>query len=390
MRVGQKIYLDYQASTPVASEVLAGMIPYFKDDFGNPHSSDHALGWSAGRAIEQARYSVAELIGAGPDEVFFTSGATESINSVFHAVSRSRGERRTKILVSAIEHSCVLAAARAYADLLGLSVEVVPVDSAGIVDVECFRSMLDDSVLLVAIMAVNNEIGTLQRISELSNYAHEHGALFFCDAAQAPLVSRIDVDAWGVDYLSLSAHKIYGPKGIGCLYVRRELIGAFQPLLHGGGQQNGVRPGTLPTPLCVGFGLAADLVLERRTLDYEDLVNKRRFFITCLHNRSVRFSLNGAQGELVHPGCISITFHGVDAHSVLMKLSPVLCASVGSACSSGFIEGSHVLRAIGLSAEAVAGTLRISLGRYTDLGQLEESAELLASAITTITGAPHD
>lgn len=381
MRVDGKIYLDYQASTPVDPEVLTGMLPYFTHEFGNPHSSDHAFGWSAGRAIDRARRSVAALIGADCEEIFFTSGATESINYVFHAICRGRVLQRTKILVSAIEHSCVVNAAHSYAKFFDLTVEQVPVSAQGIVDIERYRSMLDDTVALVAIMAVNNEIGTIQSISELSSFAHEHGALFFCDAVQAPLAIEIDVETWGVDFLSLSAHKMYGPKGVGALFLRKELAGELHPLMYGGGQQDGVRPGTLPTPLCVGFGLAADAIIARQAADYEDLLYKKNYFVSCLRDLSICFTLNGAQGSLCHPGNISITFHGVDAHSLLTKLQPTLCASVGSACTSGFIESSHVLRSIGLSGDAAASTLRISLGRYTDLDQLKESAELLCVAI---------
>lgn len=381
MRVSGKIYLDYQASTPVDAEVLEAMLPYFTHDFGNPHSSEHALGWSASAAIERARRSVSDLIGADEGELFFTSGATEAVNHVINTVSRSPRAGRNKILVSAIEHSCVLNAAEAYAKFFGLTVERVPVTSSGLVDVKSYKSMLNDSVALVAIMAVNNEIGTIQPISELSEYAHAHGAFFLCDAVQAPLAINVDVSDWGVDFLSLSAHKLYGPKGIGALYVRNELIGELAPLIYGGGQQGNVRSGTLPTPLCVGFGLAADFLVAQRSKERSELARQKEYFVSCLRRLSIRFSLNGAQGDQCHPGNISITFDGVDAHSLLTKLQPVLCASTGSACSSGFIEQSHVLRAIGLGLSEAASTVRISLGRYTDDAQLKESAFLISRAI---------
>lgn len=381
MRVSGKIYLDYQASTPVDSDVLSGMLSYFTHDFGNPHSSEHALGWSAAAAIDRARSSVASLIGANAEELFFTSGATESINHVIHAVCRSRPLDRTKILVSAIEHSCVLRAAEAYAECFGLTVELIPVRSSGLVDIERYRSMLDSSVALVAVMAVNNEIGTVQPIPKLSELAHFHGAYFFSDAVQAPLALKVDVEAWGVDFLSLSAHKLYGPKGVGALFMRSGLSAELFPLMHGGGQQEGVRPGTLPTPLCVGFGLAAESVISRYSEDYNQLLYKKDYFIASLKNHRVAFSLNGIQGELCHPGNISVNFHGVDAHSLLTKLQPLLCAATGSACSSGFIEQSHVLRSIGLDEASAASTLRVSIGRYTDLLQLEESAAYFSAAI---------
>ncbi|WFC63605.1 cysteine desulfurase [Pseudomonas sp. REST10] len=382
MRVDGKIYLDYQASTPLDAACLEAMLPFFTHDFGNPHSTDHALGWSAAAAIDLARLSVAKLIGASPEEVFFTSGATESNNHIIQTVARATG--RSKILVSAVEHKSVLAAANAAAKFWGMEVHFIPVDSSGLVNLECYKAMLDQDVALVSIMAVNNEIGTIQPIPDLVKAAHAVGALFLCDAAQAPTGIDIDVYSWDLDFLSLSAHKLYGPKGIGALYVRSDLLVDLEPLIYGGGQQGGVRSGTLSTPLCVGFGAAADLICEDSFLDRSALNLRKSHFLEVIKSNSVSYVLNGVQGEYCHPGNISVRFLGVDASSLLLRLQSYICASTGSACNSGFINQSHVLRAIGLSEDESSNTVRFSFGRFTDSSQVEEAAYLICNAIKKV------
>lgn len=384
MRLKDKIYLDYQATTPTGQGIVDAMLPYFSEEFGNPHSTDHLLGWASAAAIDRSRVKVAGLIGADPEEIIFTSGATESINQVIQALAHNRTGGRNRILVSAVEHKCVLNAALATAELLGMTVEQIPVTPDGLIDIERYKALLDEDVVLVAVMAVNNEIGTIQPISGLTALAHNVGALFLCDAAQAPNAVDVDVFDWDVDFLSLSAHKIYGPKGVGALYVRKELLIDFQPLLYGGGQQGGLRAGTLPTPLCVGFGLAADEVIKNGASERVNLATLKASFVSAMDRMSIRYSLNGAQSHYCHPGNINVRFHGLDAHSLLTKLHPYLCASTGSACSSGVIGQSHVLHAIGLSREEAASSVRFSIGRYTDESQVEDSVVLISQAILAL------
>ena len=264
MKIGKTLYFDHQATTPVDARVLAAMTPYYAESFGNPHSSDHSLGWESASAVEKSAACVARLIGAEADEITFTSGATESNNMALLGLGRraARGKRR-RILVSAIEHKCVLAAARVLQEQFGFAVELIPVDAEGFVDVSALEETLDDDVLAVSIMAVNNEVGTMQDIGRISELVRSYGAVFHCDAAQAPIAMNMKSMASHTDILSLSAHKMYGPKGIGAIYISRELQGEIEPLIYGGGQQNGLRSGTVPVPLCVGMGCGGGYLRRR-------------------------------------------------------------------------------------------------------------------------------
>ena len=254
------IYADYQATTPVDPRVAERMAPYWGESYGNPHSTEHVVGWRAADSVGGAVASVAGLIGADPDEVIFTSGATEANNLALLGLARRAPGSRRRILVSAVEHKCVLAAARSLAEREGFAVDVVPVDSEGFVDLGVLEEMVDETVLAVSIMAVNNEIGTIQDTRSISNLLSPHGVLFHCDAAQAPCAIDVGRLASQADLISLSGHKVYGPQGIGALYVRRDLQDQIEPLIYGGGQQGGVRSGTVPTPLCVGMATAVDIL----------------------------------------------------------------------------------------------------------------------------------
>jgi cysteine desulfurase len=383
VRVEKTIYMDYQASTPTDQSVIEAMLPYFTHSFGNPHSSDHTLGWQASAAVDSARSSVASLIGANSEEILFTSGATESNNHSLRGVIKGNRTARNRILVGSTEHKCVLATADALSHEVGLIVQSIPVTADGTIDQESFRKLLGEDVLLVSIMMVNNEIGTVQDIKTLASMAHEWGALFHCDAAQAPTVMDLDVCDLNVDLLSLSAHKMYGPKGIGALFIGSDLLSQFPPMIHGGGQQDGLRSGTLPTPLCVGFGKAAKLI-QNDDKDRIHLLRLKKRFLQRLTEASVEYQLNSAPLDHCHPGNINLRFEGVDAHSLLTMLQPFLCASTGSACNSGTIESSYVLRALGLSREHISSSIRFSLGRYSDDGQVDEAVQLLASKIKVL------
>ena len=379
MRIGKTIYLDHQATTPVDRRVLAEMTPYFTDSFGNPHSSDHSFGWESARAVEEAVARLARFIGADSDEITFTSGATESNNLALLGLGRraARGKRR-RILVSAIEHKCVLAASRVLEEQCGLTVEQLPVDRDGFVILPVLEEALDSDVLTVSIMAVNNEIGTIQDIESISECVRSYGAIFHCDAAQAPLSLPVDSIARHTDILSLSGHKMYGPKGVGIIFLSRGLEDQIEPQIYGGGQQNGLRSGTLPVPLCVGMGAAAEMLSgqdaeRKRTV----LRSHRDVFVGKFKELSWPIFVNGPEGNARHPGNANIRFAGFSAHDILNMLQPHLSASTGSACTSGIPETSHVLKAIGLDGNEAESSVRFSLGFGTSDEDIEEAVRLI-------------
>ena len=378
------LYLDHQATTPLDPRVLAKMTPYLVDSFANPHSADHAAGWQAASAVEESAAQLAALIGADPDEIIFTSGATEANNlALLGLARRSVGGNRQRILIAATEHKCVLAIGRVLASQLGYNVEILPVDRCGFIDLGNLEVRMADDVLAVSIMAVNNEIGTIQDIDRISQVSSSYGAIFHCDGAQAPTAMDVSSFADKTDLLSLSAHKIYGPKGIGALYIRRELQDHVEPIIHGGGQQNGLRSGTLPTPLCIGMGAAASqLQGEKGKSERVKLEKLRDQFLGGLEEKQWPVFLNGPEpGPHRHPGNANVQFKGVDAHDLLGALQPHVAASTGSACTSGVPEPSHVLRAIGLSAREADSSIRFSLGRSTTAQDVNQAVAVIDTAL---------
>jgi cysteine desulfurase len=380
MKIGEAIYLDHMASTPVDQQVLAAMEPYHRMGFANPHSVNHAFGWAANEAIDRAAITVARFIGADPDEIIFTSGATEANNLAILGLAARAPDSRRRILVSAIEHKCVLAAAQAAAFRFNMRVEVIPVDEQGVIDLEKLESRLNDDVLCVAVMAVNNEVGTIQPIAAIGTLCEKWGTIFHTDAAQAPLATQLDVYAHRIGTLSLSAHKVYGPKGIGAAFLRRDLQERIEPLIYGGGQQRNLRSGTLATPLCVGFGKAVELLLNSWTEGFTRLAQLRDQLERGLSASGLSIAVNG-QGAQRHPACTNICFIGNQAEDILAAVQPSLAASTGSACTSGTIEPSHVLRAMGLSEENAAASVRFSIGRYTCASDVDRAVEVLHKAV---------
>ena len=379
------IYADYQATTPVDPRVYAKMVPHWKDSFGNPHSSDHVIGWRAAETVREAASSVARLIGCDDDEVIFTSGATEANNLALLGLARRAPESRRRILVSAIEHKCVLASARTIGTYEGFEVETLPVDGAGFVDLGALTEQLDETVLLVSIMAVNNEIGTIQDIPRIAEILAPHGVLLHCDAAQAPCTMDVGDLATHADLVSLSGHKIYGPQGIGALYIRRDVQDKIEPLIYGGGQQEGLRSGTVPVPLCAGMAAAAELLCAPEASEERArLARQRDTFIGLLETGPFPTTLNGPAGDLRHAGNVNVQFTGFDAHSILGALQPRLAASTGSACTSGTPEPSHVLRALGLSSTEADSSIRFSFGRFTTDQDIEEAARLVGQALASL------
>ena len=387
MNISETIYLDHQATTPVDQRVSDRMLPYFSESFGNPHSADHSLGWKSSLAVEQAAAQIAGLLGTDSDEIIFTSGATEANNMALLGLARrARPEsKRRRFILSEIEHKCVLAAGRVISGQLGFPVDHFPVDKDGRILLASLENALDDDVLAVSVMAVNNEIGTIQDIGKISGLVRQAGALFHCDAAQAPVSMDLRGIADYVDLLSLSAHKMYGPKGIGVLYIRRELQDDLEPLIYGGGQQGGLRSGTVPTPLCVGMGAAAELLSGNEVRQKRVLLRQRRGrFVERLSGLPWSIRLNGHLGESRHPGNANICFDGFSAQDILQVLQPLLAASTGSACTSGIPEPSHVLKAIGLNHEEAESSIRFSLGFDTSDADIDDAVNLIDNALSRL------
>jgi cysteine desulfurase len=373
------IYLDHHATTPCDARVVAAMLPYFTEEFGNPASRSHAFGWRAAEAVEQAREQVAAAIGAAPRELIFTSGATESNNLALLGCLRAARPRRDHVITSVIEHPSILDPCRAL-EHEGLRVTYVRVDRDGLIDLDALERALDERTALVSIGSANSEIGVLQPIAEISRLARERGILLHSDAAQAVGKIPLDVSELGVDLLSFSAHKLYGPKGIGALYVRRRRPSiAIEPLVHGGGQERGLRSGTLPVPLCVGFGRACELALEALPSESVRLRDLRDRLWATLSAELEAVHLNG-HAERRLPGNLNVSFEGVEGEALMLGL-PDLALSSGSACTSATREPSHVLRALGLGADRALCSLRIGLGRFTTQEEVDEAGRQIVAHV---------
>ncbi|GAA4019251.1 IscS subfamily cysteine desulfurase [Sphingomonas swuensis] len=354
------IYLDHQASTPMHPAALTALLASIVEHNANPHASEHAAGWKAADAVDVARQALADAIRADADEIVFTSGATEANNLAIFGVSDASCSRN-RIVVSAIEHKAVLGPARELARR-GFEVVFVPVCRNGMIDADRLKGLINERTLLVSLMLVNNETGVVQPVAEAALAAAAVGALLHVDAAQALGWITIDAHASGADMISMSGHKMGGPKGIGALWVRREIRKKVKPLLHGGEQEDGLRPGTLPTPLCVGFGEACRHISGSAEIDqWRQRTTRLETALLAMLPGAV---VNGSQCYR-HPGTISLTTSNLDADSLVAMLQPHVAISRGSACTSGIPEPSHVLRAMGLTAAECARTLRISTGRTT-------------------------
>ncbi len=374
------VYLDNQASTRCDPRVLAVMLPFFTEDYANPHSAEHVMGQRAEAAVEAAREQMAALIGAQAREMVFTSGATEANNLAIKGAARfaaRMGDPRRRIVTLATEHKCVLESVADLADE-GFEPVVLPVRSDGLLDPQMLRAALAEPTLLVSIMAVNNETGVVQDIQALAAIAKQAGALFHTDAAQAAGKIPLDVIGWGVDLLSLSGHKMYGPKGVGALFVRRRPRVRLVSLFSGGGQERGLRSGTLATPLVAGLGEACRLARLEMEADAARIGQLRDRLWQLLRDATPGIVLNGNPQARI-PGNLNLTFPAATA-AQLMQANPELCVSTGSACSSAVIEPSYVLRALGLSDAAAARTLRIGIGRFTSAADIDYAAAALTGA----------
>jgi cysteine desulfurase len=377
------IYLDNQASTRLDPRILEAMLPYFTEQFGNPSSTSHAYGRIAAEAIEEARRNVATLIHADPRELVFTSGATESNNLAIKGAARfarlypQRGELRDHIVTLTTEHKCVLESCLQL-EREGFKVTFLPVESSGLVSIDALEAALTERTLLVSVMAAHNEIGVIQPLAEIGALCRSKGILFHTDAAQAVGKITLDVEAMRIDLMSISGHKVYGPKGVGALYVRRRPRVRLLPLIDGGGQERGLRSGTLPTPLCVGIGRAAAIAAAEMGEEALRLRRLRDRLQTGLARRVPGLRLNG-DAERRLPGSLNFCFPGIPAIK-LIEACPGIAISTGSACTSASVEPSYVLRALGLSEDDANAGIRIGLGRFTTPAEVDFAVDALAAA----------
>jgi cysteine desulfurase len=374
------IYLDYQASTPLDTRVLESMMPYMTEKYGNPHSSEHSIGWIANEAVEKAKAQVASYLNALDDEIIFTSGSTESNNLAIVGIGYTALDKsnRRRILISSIEHKCVLGASH-FLTRFGFIVEKIPVEQDGLIDLNKLKSLLSDDVLLVSVMSTNNEIGVNEPVREIGQICKEHGILFHIDASQGAY-TNLDVLENNADLMSISAHKIYGPKGVGALFIGQSAVLKPFPLMNGGGQQNGYRSGTLPTFLAVGLGEACSIMQDVKEHEAENLKVLRTKLYEDMIFLFPSIRLNGTISER-HPGNLNLTIPGINSKQFILSLQPHIAFSTGSACTSGIIEPSHVLRSIGLSTEEADNSFRMSVGRFTSTIDIDKAISIIKKYI---------
>jgi len=372
------IYLDYQATTPTDPRVVDAMLPYFSEKFGNPHSTAHVFGWQAEDGVDMARTQVANLIGAEAREIVFTSGATESNNIAIKGLAGFYGDRKNHIITVATEHKCVLETCRML-EHDGFQVSYIKPKKNGLIDVSEIADLITDKTLLVTVMAVNNEIGVIQPISEIGSICRQKGVFFHSDCAQAFGKIPLDVGAMNIDLMSISGHKAYAPMGIGALYVRRRPRVRLKPLFDGGGQERGMRSGTLPAPLVVGLGMAAKLAMDEMGTEHSCLENLQKLFLNTLDEADVDYNINGDRHDRF-AGNLNLSFPAVNGETLMASLSG-LALSSGSACTSAAVEPSYVLKAIGLTDELASASVRIGFGRFSKQDETVKAASDIAAAV---------
>jgi cysteine desulfurase len=379
------IYLDCHSTTPMDERVLQAMLPYFTQHFGNPSSINHHYGWEAEAAVKKARETLAEAIHATPEEVVFTSGATEADNLALKGVAEAYFSKGRHIITLATEHNAVLDPCE-YLESLGFEVTYLPVQGDGLVDLAELEQAIRPDTILVSVMAANNEIGVLQPLAEIGAVCREHEVLFHTDAAQAIGKILLDVEAMKIDLMSLTAHKVYGPKGVGALYVRRRQPRVrLSPQLHGGGQERGMRSGTLYTPQIVGFAKAVELGLEEQETQSKRLLGLRdRLYWQLSQLEGVH--LNGHPTHRL-PGNLNISVENVDGSALLLGLQPVMAISSGAACSSVTTAPSHVLMALGHSESLAYASIRFGLGRFTTEEEIDTVAKHAIATIQALRSA---
>lgn len=366
------LYLDAQSTTPLDPRVLDAMLPFLTSLYGNPHSRTHAYGWESEKAVELAREQVASLINADPKEIVFTSGATESNNLAVKGVARFYEEKKKHIITTQTEHKCVLDSCR-YLESQGFKITYLPVQRNGLIDLKQLEDTIDSNTSLVSIMTVNNEIGVRQPIEEIGQLCRSKKVFFHTDAAQAVGKIPVDVNKMNIDLLSISGHKIYGPKGIGALYIRRKPRVRLEPIISGGGQERGMRSGTLPTPLVVGLGAAAKVCQDELEYDHMRISALADRLIKRITSELTHVIING-DPEKRYPGCVNISFSYVEGESLLMACKDIALSS-GSACTSASLEPSYVLRALGVDDDLAHSSIRFGIGRFTTEKEIDFVAD---------------
>ncbi len=375
------IYLDYQSTTPVDPRVFEVMKPYFCEKFGNPHSRSHSYGWEAEEAVEHGRRQVAALVNANPKEIVFTSGATESNNLALKGLAGFYGDQKNHIITVQTEHKCVLDTCR-HLERQGFDVTYLPVEKDGLVNLDTLKNAITDKTLVVSVMAVNNEIGVIQPIKEIGAICRENEVFFHTDAAQAFGKILLDVEDMNIDLMSVSAHKIYGPKGVGALFVRRRPRVRLQAIINGGGQERGFRSGTLPTPLIVGFGAAAEIAGKEMAEENTRLQRLGERLYKGLVDGIPEVYVNGNINARI-PGNLNLSFAYIEGESMLMAIRD-LAVSSGSACTSASLEPSYVLRALGVGDELAHTSIRFGIGRFTTEAEIDYAIECVKSNVSKL------
>lgn len=376
----KRIYLDAQATKPLDPRVLDSMLPYYTTIFGNPHSRTHSFGWNAEKGVENARKQVADLIRADPKEIIFTSGATESGNMALKGVANflKSENKPVHIITTQIEHKCVLDTCRRLEEE-GVSVTYLPVQSNGLIDLDLLKKSITKDTALISVMSVNSEMGAIQPLKEIGKICKENNILFHTDAAQAVGNIDIDVNDMNIDLLSISGHKIYGPKGIGALYIRRKPRVRILPLFNGGGQERGLRSGTTPPPLVVGLGKAAEICSLEMKKDYEYIKKLSERLKKKIFNNIDNVKLNGDEKN-TFPGCVNISFPYVEGEGLMMRLKDIAVSS-GSACTSSSLEPSYVLRALGKNDDLAHSSIRFGISKFTTKKDIDRVANETIDAV---------
>mmetsp|Transcript_1482 Transcript_1482/g.2115 ORF Transcript_1482/g.2115 Transcript_1482/m.2115 type:complete len:406 (-) Transcript_1482:414-1631(-) len=378
---GRASYLDMQATTPMDPRVLDAMMPLMLSQYGNAHSRTHHYGWEAEDLVEAARKDVADLVGASPREIIFTSGATESNNMAIKGVANFYKSKKRHVLTTVTEHKCVLDSCRRLG-LDGFDITYMPVMPNGLVDLEKLESEIREDTAVVSVMTVNNEIGVVQPMKEIGEICRKKKVFFHTDAAQAVGKIPMNVDDMNIDIMSISGHKMYGPKGIGAIYVRRRPRVRMEPVINGGGQERGLRSGTLPTELCVGLGAAARVCKEEMEADHEWVSYLSKRLYDGITSELDHVTLNG-DPDARYLGNLNISFACVEGESLLMALKDVAVSS-GSACTSASLEPSYVLRALGVEEDLAHTSIRFGLGRFTTEEEVDYAVETCVKHVTRL------
>jgi cysteine desulfurase len=375
------IYLDYNATTPVDRRVLDEMLPYFSGKFGNASSKTHSFGWKAADAVEHARERLAALVNCEKDEIIFTSGATESINLALKGVFETYREKGNHIITAATEHKVVLDCCHSL-EKKGASVTYLKVDAEGFIDLNELEKAISEKTILICVMLANNETGVLQPLKQISEMAHRHNIIFMSDATQAIGKIKVDVQDEGIDLLPVSAHKFYGPKGVGALFIRRKKPRVIlSPLIEGGGHEKGLRSGTLNVPGIVGLGKAAEIASDETMNNYQPIKSLR----VHLENELLKIpgtQINGSPENRL-PNTLNMSFSGISSSDLIKAFADKIAVATGSACTSALPEPSHVLKAMGVPDERAYASIRFSLGKYTTPEEIDETIRIVRSVVSS-------